>query len=71
VPALYDITRHADGTLLVVTGSETQGTLAAMPDSGSFLSHATFYLPGGPCPPEAPASAKPRPQPRTADGAQR
>lgn len=48
VPALYDITCHAAGTLLVVTGTATKTTLAAMPDSGSFLSHATLYRPGGP-----------------------
>lgn len=41
VPALYGTTHHAEGTLLVVTDTATQSTLAAMPDSGSFLSHAT------------------------------
>ncbi|GAB2604295.1 hypothetical protein GCM10027168_41550 [Streptomyces capparidis] len=51
VTALYDITRHAPATLLVVTGTATRATLAAMPDAASFLGHATHH-PDGPRLPE-------------------
>ncbi|WP_461011412.1 hypothetical protein [Streptomyces capparidis] len=55
VPALYDITRHAPATLLVVTGTATRATLAAMPDADSFLSHATHYRPDSPRLPNSPS----------------
>lgn len=46
MPQLYDITRYAPHTLMVLTAPAIRTVLAAQPDSGSFLSHATCYRPG-------------------------